>query len=225
MKNRSSLDAGLDPQPSFEGRRSSAEAKADFFEETTSPAFPSEARPQNEILFFALYPPAAQTAFAAAIAETARLRHGFHSKIMARSRMHVTLLPPGRATRLRAPYEVALERAAASVKFEPFDVRFDHVRGFPTGRDRFCFVLGCDDETAGHLRTLHDALRQALHAEAGIAPLRSGPLQPHLTLLYGTHACPPTETIEPVAWRVDRFLLIRSLQGQGKHIVEGEWAA
>lgn len=222
---KSHRDHGLDLQQLFEGQRLSTEAKVDFFEEMTSLAFQADARPQNEILFFALYPPEAQTALAAAIAEAARLRHGFHSKIMARSRMHVTLLPPGRATRLRAPYEVALERAAASVKFEPFDVRFDHTHGFPAGRDRFCFVLGCDEETTGRLRALHEALRQALHAEAGIAPLRSGPLQPHLTLLYGTHICPPPQPVEPVAWRVDRFLLIRSLQGQGKHIVEGEWAA
>jgi 2'-5' RNA ligase len=59
----------------------------------------------------------------------------------------------------------------------------------------------------------------------GIAPLRSGPLHPHLTLFYRTHACPAEEPVEPIAWHVDRFLLIRSLQGQGKHIIEGEWPA
>lgn len=178
----------------------------------------------REILFFALFPPGPQAERAAGIAEAARLRHGFRSKVMARDRMHVTLLPPGPGTRLRAPYEVSLERAAASLRFEPFDVKFDHTHGFRTGPDSFCFVLGPDDESTQRLRMLHESLRHALRVE-GIAPQRSGPLQPHLTLLYGTHACPPSEPVEPVAWRVDRFLLIRSLQGQGKYIVEGEWPA
>lgn len=181
-------------------------------------------RRPDEILFFALFPPEPQAERAAGIAEAARLRHGFRSKVMARDRMHVTLLPPGRGTRLRAPYEVSLERAAASLRFDPFDVKFDHTEGFRTGPDSFCFVLGPDAESTQRLRRLHDTLRHALHVE-GIAPLRSGPLQPHLTLLYGTDACPPPEPVEPVAWRVDRFRLIRSLQGQGKYLVEGEWPA
>lgn len=213
------------PDLLLEGQRLSTEAKADFFEEMTSLAFHADARDQFELLFFALYPPQAQADLAAAVGEAARLRHGFDGKVMARNRMHVTLLLPGRAERLRVPYEVALERAAASVRLEPFDVRFDRARGFPTGPDRSCFVLEPDAETTAHLRALHESLRHALHAEGGIAPLRSGPLQPHMTLLYRTHTCPPPEPIDPIVWRVERFVLIRSLQGQGRHIVEGEWAA
>lgn len=43
--------------------------------------------------------------------------------------------------------------------------------------------------------------------------------------MYGTHSAPSKKSIEPIAWRVDRFFLIQSLRGQGKHIIESEGGA
>jgi 2'-5' RNA ligase len=114
-----------------------------------------------------------------------------------------------------------LDRAAAAVRLPPIDIVLDHSLGFRT-RDSNCFVLGASKETASQLRHLKDVLGVGLQAQGISAPKNSG-FAPHLTLFYGTSACPPPEEIEPIRWRADRFVLIRSLIGQGRHIVEGEW--
>lgn len=170
-----------------------------------------------------LYPPLAQATLATRVGEAARRRHGFHRQVFASGRMHITVVPPRPGAKMLAPYDVSLARAAASVRFEPFDVRFDHTRGFRKP-DGYCFVLCSDPDSRRRLRAFDTLLNRALRAE-GIRSLRSGPMQPHLTLIYGTHSCPQPEPIDPIAWRVDRFLLIRSLRGLGRHIVEGEWRA
>jgi 2'-5' RNA ligase len=45
---------------------------------------------------------------------------------------------------------------------------------------------------------------------------------PHLTFLYGDQAIPEI-TIAPVSWIVRELVLVRSLHGQGRHLVLGRF--
>lgn len=192
-----------------------------MFEEMTTEPRQFDANQQSERLFFALYPPPEQAAQADVLGGSAKTRHRLDGKQMPQSRMHITLVLPGKGQRLRAPYEISLDRAAAAVRLPPIDIVLDHSLGFGT-RDSNYFVLGASKETTLQLRHLKDALGAGLQAQGISAPKNSN-FTPHLTLFYGTSACLPPEEIAPIRWRADRFVLIRSLIGQGRHIVEGEW--
>jgi hypothetical protein len=87
----------------LDGRRLSNEAKADFFEEMTSLAFQAGARDQLETWRFVILAPGA-------------------------AQRDIALVTAGKGERLRVPYEVSLERAAAALRFETFAMTPDHVR-------------------------------------------------------------------------------------------------
>jgi 2'-5' RNA ligase len=78
-----------------------------------------------------------------------------------------------------------------------------------------------DDGIAG-VYALHDELHRAL-AEAGLVRPRARDFEPHLTLLRDRIAA-PEEFIEPVRWRVQEFVLLDSVHGEGRHELLGRWA-
>jgi 2'-5' RNA ligase len=77
-----------------------------------------------------------------------------------------------------------------------------------------------DDGIAG-VYALHDEIHRAL-AEAGLVRPRAHDFEPHLTLLRDRIAA-PEEFIEPVSWRVQEFVLLDSVHGEGRHELLGRW--
>jgi 2'-5' RNA ligase len=70
----------------------------------------------------------------------------------------------------------------------------------------------------------------ALHCSLGVlfgeAGLTRGPaadFTPHVTLLYD-RLIVPSQSIEPVSWRVTDFTLVRSLLGRTIHVPLERWA-
>lgn len=158
----------------------------------------------DELWFFALFPPPELARRAAQLAQRPERE----------AKAHVTLLVP------RHPVDVAaLMRAGDGVRCAPFDVRLDRIEtGFGDAQAR---ILAPDADSAAALHRLHDRLRARADAE-GAQPQRED-FKPHLTLSRNAQLA-PTEFIESLYWRAERFRLMRSLRRESRYVIEAEWA-
>jgi RNA 2',3'-cyclic 3'-phosphodiesterase len=99
----------------------------------------------------------------------------------------------------------------------------------------FAFRVAFDELIVGPRSALlkaSDPLHGALACQAHVAamlrdygvdlPKAAMPV-PHVTLGYGYRAPQPTRGIDPISWLVEELVLVRSLVGQGRHVVLGEW--
>jgi 2'-5' RNA ligase len=82
-------------------------------------------------------------------------------------------------------------------------------------------VLRSDDGVSG-LIALRDRLIAATIDIPGSIPAARREFNPHLTLLYDERDI-REEPVEEISWLVTEFALVRSLFGQGRHIVLGRW--
>jgi len=132
-------------------------------------------------------------------------------------RFHLPLFALGEHAQLPERGIAAAKRAAAGVSVRSFDIGLDRVASFARpGQPQPVVMLG-DGGLAG-FEQLQEALGAALRA-AGL-PARAG--TPHVTLQYDRRAV-PEETIEPLGWRVQDFVLLHEHLGQDRQSLLGRW--
>jgi 2'-5' RNA ligase len=170
--------------------------------------------------FFAVRPTPSATGVIARLPERVQAGSTPGTRLIALRCMHVSLQGvdfeasghTGTARRAR--------EAAARVSAEAFALTFDRFATFGRGTKSRPFVLFTSDAAEG-LRGLHRELGAKL-AAAGVKHDATRSFAPHLTLAHGTQPI-ATTAIEPIRWIVDEFVLVRSLQGRGRHVIEGRW--
>ncbi|MGE0154756.1 MAG: 2'-5' RNA ligase family protein [Reyranellaceae bacterium] len=166
-------------------------------------------------LFFAAMPPASVAVQALELAQ--RLRFGISSEPRI---PHVTLYGLGDYDGI--PHEVigAVTQAAGSVRARAFDAVFDGVQAF--NGPRRPLVLRCGKGLHGFV-ALQNAIGNALAGAGADRHLFDSSFTPHLTLFYGGGDVPEQALDEPIAWRVQEFSLILSLQGRKHYEPYGQW--
>ena len=105
-------------------------------------------------------------------------------------------------------------RHLARVRYAPFLMLFDRVEGGNTlalsGGSRNCaaqdFRLAILDALFGHFERL---------------PVYNSP--PHMTIDYRGLGRPGRLLDQPIAWLVEEFMLVESVQGETRHIEWGRW--
>jgi RNA 2',3'-cyclic 3'-phosphodiesterase len=145
-------------------------------------------------LFLALWPPGAVRE--RLLAE----RDAVDGRRVAAQNLHITLLFLGAVDASRVP---ALRAALAQVRGTAFQVVLDRRE---VSRQRVAW-LGMS-EVSAPLQSLHQQVSTAC-AALGFALERRG-FRPHLTLARQVGRR-PTQPIEPIGWRCDRFALVRSV--------------
>jgi RNA 2',3'-cyclic 3'-phosphodiesterase len=107
----------------------------------------------------------------------------------------------------------------ASVTAAPFDVAFDRLLSWGRGQNRYT-VLRC---TTGEqeLKALYAVICTAM-TRGGLTLNKTFGI-PHMTVFYGNAVLAEPRLPQPFAWRVDRFYLIYSIHGTGRHELRGEW--
>ncbi|HEY4555181.1 MAG TPA: RNA 2',3'-cyclic phosphodiesterase [Lysobacter sp.] len=168
-------------------------------------------------LFFALVPPEGATPQLVRAARIALDAAGPGARATSASRYHLTLRFLGGFPALPEEVAQAAAEAASAVHCAPFDLAIDRLGGFPGAR---VWWLGSSDVPGG-LLDLHARLGDALAAH-GVAVDGHDGFTPHLTIVRGVRGTPPLRAIEPVAWRVDAFVLLHSSPGQG-YAELGRW--
>lgn len=102
----------------------------------------------------------------------------------------------------------------------PFDVAFDRLESFRAKPGHVPLVLRGDDGLVG-VMLLRRNLGEAME-KVGRGPYVQSRFTPHVTLLYGDRPI-AEQRVETIGWKVQEFVLVRSLHGEGKHIELGRW--
>lgn len=172
-----------------------------------------------DVLFFAIQPPLVARSEIVEFTTRYRRVNGLRGRPRSPSLLHVPLFGIGQYP--RAPREVIdqVSRIADTVTTRAFDVAFDEVETFGHDPSRAsAHVLTGGDGVIG-VFGLRDDLGPILEA----AGFRAPPLpKPHVTIHYDRGIVASTG-IPPIRWRVEDFVLIRSLYGESRHEVIGRW--
>jgi 2'-5' RNA ligase len=159
-------------------------------------------------LFFAVWPDAAALARLERLAgELAIVAAG---KPVPPAKIHLTLAFLGE---IDAPGAQSALSVARAVRFAPFAMTLDCVGSFRGARVAWAGSLA----TSPALASLRGDLAARL-AAAGFA-LEDGAFAAHVTLARRIGKAVPRAAIEPVAWAVDAFSLVRSETGTGRYTV------
>lgn len=185
---------------------------------------PDRNRPSDRLssprhrLFFALLPDEQIRQRFAAAAAALKQRFAPEGNWTRPARFHVTLRFLGEAPELRDPWLQAALEVGSGVRQPAFDLVFDHAASFPGPRPPW--VLRCR-EPAHAIRKLGQALAvPGVSAGAGTAQ----DFVPHLTVLRHADRALPDSPIEPIAWRVEEYVLLHSLPGAAPAYEElGRW--
>jgi 2'-5' RNA ligase len=179
----------------------------------TLPLPPSE----RYSLFFAAIPPEPVAAQIETVAQRVQSQLGVEVMLPF---PHVVLYGLGEHDAI--PHEIiaAVRAVADSVRAKSFDAIFDGVQ--PFNGPRHPLVLRCGKGLYGFV-AVQNAIGNALAGAGADRPLFDSRFVPHLTLFYGGGAVPEAALETPIAWHVERFSLILSLQGHKHYEPYGEW--
>lgn len=153
-------------------------------------------------LFFALWP-SAEIRTRIATATAVLSAHHSGGRRLNPARYHLTLKYLG--DNVAAPDETAAMNAATQVEAPPFSLRLDQAGCF---RNRDIPIWLGPSEIPAELVYLDQVLRRALGERPRGQKLS---FAPHLTVMREAKIPLPTVSIEPIEWRVDGFVLIRSV--------------
>lgn len=169
-------------------------------------------------LMFLLYPDAATAERIASEARRLRAALGLRGQPLQTDRFHITLHHLGDYVGLPAEIVRKGEAAGSALVGAPFQVAFDRALSFANrpGNNPFTLQAG---EGGDSLVAFQQRLGLEM-AKVGLKPDKA--FVPHVTLLYDGQVA-PTQSIAPIGWAVDRFVLVQSKLGQTRHIVLRSW--
>ncbi|MDB5531305.1 MAG: 2-5 ligase [Devosia sp.] len=176
-----------------------------------------KARRRPNKFFFAIRPPAGEATAISRLAATVASQHD--GAPLNADNLHVSLNGVGAYATVPPDIVDRAITAAAAVDFAPFEVVVDRFLTWDNGPKR-ATVLRCSAGEA-ELKALYSVICTAL-MQSGI-PAEEAPGTPHMTLFYSIAVLPEQHLTKPFAWRVDRFCMIHSIHGTGRHKLRGEW--
>lgn len=194
-----------------------AAAMSDLF--SLNPVADADGSTRHKV-FFAIRPPEAAADGLHRLAHRERSRRGMTGWPTPRGLLHTSLNGLGGHRELPRRLIARAIEACATIPTRPFVVSFNRLGSWGRGDGQRPFVLRGDEGMAG-VYALHDEIHRVL-AAAGVVRPRARDFEPHLTLLRDRIAA-PEEFIEPASWRVQEFVLLDSIHGEGRHEVLGRW--
>lgn len=186
-------------------------------------ALPDGRKAGEYLLFFAALPPTDVALSAALAGQKLRHAHAIGKAAVPQERLHITVQPvctfkqawPGH--RLSQVLEIAAELTPA---FTPFMLRFDRA-GSMSRQAPSALALKGDAASRRALLDVTAPLAKALHAY-GLDEFERGGGMPHMTLVYGAPLM-HDQPVEPIAWTVDRLVLLVSHRGCSHYQRVGLW--
>lgn len=166
-------------------------------------------------LFFSIFPAPGEAVEIARRGAALLEAQGLSGKPLLPHRLHVTCHDLGNYAHVPQDLVDAAIRAGDALSFDAFDVVLDCALSYPSSGT---YVLSGREGTR-QLTAFREALGEAMRGE-GLRVSRS--FTPHMTLAYDRHVV-AEHAIEPVRWRAQEFVLIRSHVGQGQYDTLGRW--
>ena len=172
-------------------------------------------------LFLALLPDAQNAESITRLTQGLRAECNLKGKPIAAERLHVTLYFLGDFAGLPQGIVERTNRAASALAVREFEVVLDRVMSFKSKSGKSPFVL-CGGDGVDALLAFQRALFLAMSKE-GLKPAdRATSFTPHVTLLYDRHSVPQRE-VEPISWRANEFVLVRSAIGLNRYETIAHW--
>lgn len=162
-------------------------------------------------VFFALQPPAAAQAELGRLAGWCERRCG--GRAVAPESLHLTLLFAGE---LPPDQLASLQRAAASVRWAPFEVTLERIEYWARPR----LLCAVPSQPLPGAMALAEALRAALRGTLAL-PVR--PFAPHVTVLRRPRRLAEV-AMAPLSWQATEFALFCSERGGGTRRYRSLWA-
>lgn len=169
-------------------------------------------------LMFLLYPDASTAERIAVEARRLKSALGLSGAPLLTDRFHITLHHLGDYAGLPNDIVAKGKEAGAALTHVPFAVTLDRAVSFANRPSNNPFTLQ-GGEGVETLVGFQKALGERM-AWAGLKPDKQ--FVPHVTLLYDGQVA-AAQAIDPIGWKVDRFVLVQSKLGQTQHIVLGSW--
>lgn len=161
----------------------------------SSPAMTNE----TERLFFALWP---DEPVRARLGHLARKLVHKNGRPVAAENLHITLVFLGSVTAAR---RACVEAVAGGIQGKGFRLTLDRIGHWPKPRILWAGPSDTPAELLALVRDLSEGLRSC-----DFTP-EARPYQAHLTLARKVSRARPGLTMDPVAWDINRFCLVRSL--------------
>ncbi|MBS0505497.1 MAG: 2'-5' RNA ligase family protein [Proteobacteria bacterium] len=131
------------------------------------------------------------------------------------ARLHMTLARLGPARDLPSAVLPWLTGMLGRIEIPSFRVVFDRI----AEGERVVALTGTET-MRGAVRAQRSLMR-TLSAK-GVPAFGPDPFQPHVTIRYRADGL-GTEAIDPISWRVEEFMLVESVSGEGRHVEHGRW--
>ncbi len=163
-------------------------------------------------LFFALWPDEVVRAGLAAVAASTAARAG--GRAVPAAKLHLTLSFLGDVADERAPEAI---EAASGVRGQGFELMLDVLGSFRSARVAWAGVSNVPPGLAALQSSLDLELRERRFV------LEDRPFAAHATLARRIANSIPRESMAPIAWNVDEFVLVRSETGRGSYTVMERW--
>ena len=163
-------------------------------------------------LFFAIWPDP-ECAHALQVL-SGRIAGQVEGKAVPASKMHLTLAFLGSVD---AAARLAAIDVGSSVKGSPFEATLDRLGSFRNARVAWAGMSRLPQALAALQASIDARLR-----EQGF-PLEERPFAPHVTLARKTARPLRGAALDPIAWHVEAFTLVRSEPGTGRYAIEQRW--
>ncbi len=146
-------------------------------------------------------------------------RLGFEGKLVRSDLLHFTLHHIGTFSAVPQSIVTAVGECGDAIRMLPFTVSLTKVQNFRR-RSGIPLIVLCGDDGVVGLRVLREKLGVALAKRFG--SVRSSSFEPHMTLSYRAMEISDI-SIAPINFTIHEFVLVNSLQGQGRHDVLLRW--
>lgn len=172
--------------------------------------------------FFALLPDDRARSEIASVSERLRGAHRINGSATSIDDLCLMLCPMGKPERPQQSIEEALLAAAKEVSGTGFEVTLDSAMRFSASAGQYPFVLCADSASTAAALQLRKAIA-AQQSRVGLPVQGVSSFLLHVRLLHGPSIEPVEESITPIQWQQQEFVLIRSFFGQSRHEVIGRW--
>lgn len=173
-------------------------------------------------LFFAFQPSAGVSGQLERLQARLRSERRLQAKWLKPKVFHITLQPVDIAAGAWDKVVANALHLGSALAWRPLAVQLDRAQSFRGQPGRHPFVLSSADG-APAITALQEQLYRELK-RAGLGGIAKPEYTPHLTLAYAAEVA-VEQDIEPVRWTADELVLVKSLYGQGEHVVLGRWKA
>jgi 2'-5' RNA ligase len=187
-----------------------------------NPDLPSVKRRPAHNLFFAILVPSPLEEDISNVFENLKQRYRVRKMQVPTPRLHVSLFGVFSGDSLPQRIVELSRLVGGAIRFAEFDMVLNRTLSFRSTQTEKPLVLAADADSARSVDRLADRITEAFTALSGLKHPQTGPITPHLTLVWHRMTV-PEQPIAPIKLPAREIVLIHSHVGKSRYDVLGRW--